>query len=209
MSTHNDDLVADRRVENPHTTYAQFRADVMAGKGDAGVQRTQVNLVTAMGGFVRFYGTEAQCRAVAAYRAIFEAAQLGGARAVDPGREPVDGGGANPEAVFINGADARKKLSAIDDFLKSTDVKRLRFVVIGEWGPTPYAKWRYGVRTPNSKHVSDAKAEIRRIADRLAAFLNLTARVPQNNAGIRVEAELPNVYDPTLVSTRKVTLDAA
>ena len=178
--------IVARRVDNPHTTYAQFVADVAAGKRDAGKQWVAVNLRTVMGGFFRFNGNEAECRACAAYRAAFDAAQLGGAQAVDPGREPVDGGGANPGMVQIAGSDARRKLAMMDAHLGVADVKKLRFVVIGERGPTPYAKHFYGDRSPDGRSVSRAKVEVRRIAAKLSAFINLRTQAGESKGVVSV-----------------------
>lgn len=197
------DAIVERIVDNPHTTYAQFRAELEQGVPDAGVRRANVNLTTLMGGFHRFYGTEAQQRACSRYRALWEASQVGGARAVDPSREPVDGGWANPELVFEIGADARTQYAALVEYLGRTLVARLHFVVVGEWGPTPYAKWRYGVRQPNHRHVADAKVEVRQIADLVADFLSLQGTAP-NHASMRGEGDQPTEIEQERIVTRKV-----
>lgn len=198
----NADEIVERIVENPHTTYAQFKADLEAGKQDAGVQRAAVNLTTLMGGFHRFYGNEAEQRACARYRALWDASQVGGARAVDPSREPVDGGWLNPEAVFENGADARKLYSRITEHLGRMDTNRLHFVVIGEWGPTAYAKHFYRMRQPDGKAVSRAKVEVRQIAANLATFLDLIGAAP-NRTVMRGDGDKPDTFTGE-ISTRRV-----
>ena len=202
MGKREPDIIVERIIDNPLTTYAQFKADLEAGKMDAGVQRANVNMVTLIGGFVRFYGNEAEQRASARYRSLWEGSQLGGARAVDPSREPVDGGWANPEAVFEIGADARDQYDTLKRGLGLMDTKRLHFVVVGEWGPTPYAKWRYGVRQPNAKAVSMAKVEVRGIAARAAELLNLQGRTA-DRVPMRREGDTPAQYTGE-ISTRRV-----
>ncbi len=200
MEHQEHDVIEERRLDaRPLTTYAQFVAEVAEGKPDAGVVRAMVNMTTRLGGFVRFYGNEAEQRACARYRELWEASQVGGARAVDPSREAVDGGWANPEAVFEIGADARKLYSSLTDHLGRIDTRRLHFVVVGEWGPTPYAKWRYAVRQPNSSHVSRGKAELRGIAAKAASFLGLVAE--GKRSGTRVSGDAPGVYSG-IISTR-------
>jgi hypothetical protein len=196
------DVIEERILDGrPLTTYAQFVAELAEGRADAGVVRAPVNLTSIMGGFHRFYGTEAQQRACSRYRQLWDASQVGGARAVDPSREPVDGGWLNPEAVFEIGADARKLYGRLTEHLGRIDTKRLHFVVVGEWGPTPYAKWRYGVRTPNNRHVADAKVEVREIAEKAAAFLDLITQ--GNKSDIRTGGDKPGIYSGE-ISTRKV-----
>ena len=153
-----------------------------------------------MGGFHRFYCSEAENHACARYRALWDASQVGGARAVAPSREPVDGGWLNPEAVFEVGADARKLITRIHEHLKTADTKRLQFVVISEWGPTPYAKHFYSLRYPDGKAVAKAKAEVRGIAAKLAAFLDLVTQ--GQGSGTRVDGETPTEFTGT-VSTRR------
>ncbi len=198
-----DQIIEERLVDNPLTGFAQWRAEISEhGAAYAGKIQVSVNAVSLVGGFVRFNGTQAENAACARYKGLWEASQVGGARAVDPGREPVDGGWLNPEAVFEIGADARKVYSALTQHLGRMDTNRLHFVVVGEWGPTPYAKHFYRLRVPNSQAVSRAKVEVRRIAARAAAFLKLTGEGPIN-ASMRSEGELPDAYTGE-VSTRKV-----
>lgn len=186
--------IAVRKLDGrPLTTYAQFVADLAEGKPDAGVVYAQVNLKTIMGGFVRFYGNEAEQAACARYRALWDASQVGGSRAVDPSREAVDGGWANPEAVFEVGADARRLYAELTQYLGRVNTASLHFVVVGEWGPTSYARWRFGVRHPNSTHVSRGKAQVRSIAQAAAEFLQLSG-VVRGSAKIRVAGDPPGVF---------------
>lgn len=167
-----DDDIRNERVDNPHTTYAQFLHELREGKPDAGAVFVPRNMRTLLGGFCRFYGNQAQNEAAARFKSLYERAQLGGARAVDPAIEPVDGGGINPEAIFETGADARRAYDAIvPNALNRVELRRLEFVVIGEWGPTPYARWRgFGI---DGRGVSRAKVEVRDIVDKLAVHWRL------------------------------------
>lgn len=196
------DIITEQRIDNPHTTYAQFVADAAAGRRDAGKQMAYVNQTTRLGGFALFYGSAAQNEAAARYLNLIENAQLGGARAVDPGREPVDGGGANPEAIFEIGANARNKLLSIRAQLGRLEAQRLEFVLVMERGPTAYAKWRYGARQPNSRAVADAKVEVRRIVDRLAAILDLETAIFRAQQ-VRASGDVPTTYVGD-ISTRRV-----
>lgn len=174
--------IEERRVDNPLSTYAQFVAELTEGRPDPGIQRVQVNMRTLLGGFCKFRGNEAQDKAAARFKSIYERSQLGGAKAVDPGREPVDGGGVNPEATIENGADARRDYNRIigteriPGVLDRVELRRIEYVIVGEWGPTSYARWRNHVRTPNGKHVSDGMVEVRRIMDKLAVHFGYQTR---------------------------------
>jgi hypothetical protein len=167
------DVIVEQRVKNPLTSWAQFLHEIEQGIQDPGLHKVQVNRTTLMGGFARFHGTEAQNEACARFKKLWEASQIGGARAIDPSVEPVDGGWCNPEAVFEVGADARKEYHRLVAYLDRMELRRLHFVVVGEWGPTSYAKWRFHSRNPSSKMIADGMVEVRRIADRVAKFLRL------------------------------------
>lgn len=158
--------IEERRVESPTTEYAQFRHEVTTGVRDPGMVRVQVNLRELMGGFCRFNGNEAQEKTASRFKALYESSQLGGAKAIDPSKEPVDGGGINPEAIFEIGADARRSYQAVATLLGRVDLRRLEFVIIGEKGPTPYAKWR-GFGT-DGRACARAKVEVRAIVDKVA-----------------------------------------
>ena len=132
-----------------------------------------MNLISLMGGFARFRGTEAQQRAASRFLSIYEQAQLGGSSAIDPGIEAVDGGYRNPEAVFEIGADARREHVAIQDHLGRVDYDKFRFVVVGCNGPTAFARHWYKIRRPDGAATSKAHVEVRRIADSLAVFMKL------------------------------------
>lgn len=169
------DVIVEDRVPNPLTTWAQFLHEIEAGIVDPGLNKVPVNRTTLMGGFARFHGNEAQNRACAEFRRLWEASQIGGARAIDPSVEPVDGGWVNPEAVFEIGADARKQYQALSDYLNRVELRRLHFVVVGEWGPTSYARWRYSQRNPDGRTIAQGQVEVRRIADKVARFLKLSS----------------------------------
>jgi hypothetical protein len=171
-------LMADivtKRVDNPLSTWAEFLHQLDKATPYAGKVEVLVNSRTILGGFNRFHGTEAQQMACARFKSLYERSQLGGARAVDPSLEPVDGGWTNPEAVFESGASARKELIAVQQLLGPVDYARIEFVVIRERGPTPYAKWRGFPH--NGRHVSQCMVEVREIADRLAVHWKFQGRV--------------------------------
>lgn len=158
--------IETRRVDSPLLTWAQFVHELDEGRPNAGKQLATINLRTLMGGFCRFHGTEAQQRACAKLKSLYERSQVGGAKAIDPSVEPVDGGGVNPEANIEIGADARKQYVAVRALLGRRDLERIEFVVIRERGPTPYAKWR-GLGD-GGRGVSRGMVEVREVADRLA-----------------------------------------
>ena len=166
-------VVTIERRPNPLTSWAQFLHELEAGKPDAGTVDVAVNHSTLTGGFARFYGTDAQREACKRFLDLWERGQVGSTRAIDPSVEPVDGGWCNPEAVIESGLDARMQLEALRTHLGPVDLNRLHFVVVRGWGPTSYARWRWHLRNPNSRAVADAKVEVRRIADKAAAFFKL------------------------------------
>jgi hypothetical protein len=174
MKIDTGDVIVEARIPSPLTSWAQFLHEIEQGIPDPGLQKAQVNRTTLLGGFARFHGTESQNEAVARFKKLWEASQIGGARAIDPSVEPVDGGWLNPEATFDIGVDARIEYTELVEYLKRVDTQRLHFVVIGGWGPTSYAKWRYSVRVPNARHVQQGQVEVRRIADKVAKFLRLS-----------------------------------
>lgn len=163
-------------VDNPLTTWAQFLHEVATDTPHAGRIRANVDRRVLLGGFCRFHGTEAQEKAAARFKDIFERAQVGGAKAVDPSREPVDGGGINPESVIEMGADARRAYNTIFNALGRQTMQRLEFVVIGDKGPTAYARWRYRNNKPNGRIVADGIVEIRGVLEQVAVTLRLQNR---------------------------------
>lgn len=161
--------IVERKVDNPLRTWSQFLHELDTGVRDAGQIPVAMNLRTLMGGFCRFHGTEAQQKAAARLKTLHERAQVGAARAVDPSREPVDGGWTNPEANFEIGADARKAYIIAQELLGPVDFRRAEYVVIDEHGPTAYARWRLrGEREINGRQVGILQVEVRGIMDRLA-----------------------------------------
>jgi hypothetical protein len=173
MDTTADDIV-EQRVDNPLVSYAQFLHEIETSAPYAGKIIASVNLRTVLGGFCRFHGTEAQQKAIARYKALFERAQLGGSKAIDPSLEAVDGGAQNPEAIFEIGADARKALSEADAMFDRINLKRLRFVVVGENGPTAYARHFLGAF--DGRAIGRAQVEVRGYADRLAVLWGFQTR---------------------------------
>ncbi len=168
------EFIEERRIESPLTSWAQFLAELDAGKPYAGKQIVSMNLRTLMGGFCRFHGTEAQQKACSKLKSLYERSQVGGAKAVDPSLEPVDGGWVNPESNIEIGADARKEYAVIRALLGPQDMARIEFVVVRERGPTPYAKWR-GF-SDGGRGVSRGMVEVRGIADRLAVHWQFQGR---------------------------------
>lgn len=176
-------IIEERRVDNPLTTYAQFVHELQTASPYAGVVKAQVNMTTLVGGAHRFFGPpraegrEARLEACRIFRSTYEASQIGGAKAVDPSVEPVDGGGVNPDAAFERGADARRQWDRIVSAMTRIEMKQLHFVIIGEWGPTSYARHFCNVRKANSAQISRGMVEFRRTVDKLSKALRLQNRV--------------------------------
>jgi hypothetical protein len=175
METTGDVIDPDRRLDGrPLTTYAQFIADLEAGKRDAGIVRAAVNLTTLMGGGARFHLNEAQAKAATRFRHLYQESQLGGSKAIDPSVEAVDGGYRNPEAIFEIGADARREFIRTQGFLGPQDYRRCEYVIVGEHGPTAYARFRLrGERPNNGQLTAKFSVEFRSIMDRLAVYWQL------------------------------------
>lgn len=202
LAIDNDDAIERKLIDNPGTEYAQWRAELATGGDRAGKTEVARNMRTLMGGFYAFRGSEAEQRAATVLRNTWERAIVGGSRAVDPSVEPVDGGYRNPEAVFEQGVDARALKLRIEAHLGHSDTSRLSYVVMGDHGPTAYAKWRYGVMNrPDGRTVSAGAKEIIAIAARLAVFLDLTTAGASR--GTRVQGDRPSTFTGE-ISTRKV-----
>lgn len=171
--------IEDRRIDNPLTTYAQTIHELDAGQSDAGTRRALVNMRTLVGGAHRFFGPpgaagrEMRLEACRIYKSTYEASQIGGARAVDPSYEPVDGGWLNPHAAFERGADARIRWRAITDAMDRVEMHRLRYVIVDERGPTAYARHVLALARPNASQIARATVDFRRIVDKLAKSLGL------------------------------------
>jgi hypothetical protein len=181
---HTGDVIEERILDGrPLTTYAQFVDELKTASPYAGVARAPVNMTTLVGGAHRFFGPpradgrEARLEACRIFRTTYEASQIGGAKAVDPSVEPVDGGGVNPDAAFERGADARKQWDRIVSAMSRLEMKHLHFVIIGEWGPTSYARHFFGVRKANSAQISKGMVEFRKTVDKLAKVLRLQNKV--------------------------------
>lgn len=164
-------------MDSPNTSWAQYLHELESGLAHAGRERVRLDRRELMGGFCRFHGTEAQEKAAARFKVIHERSQVGGAKAVDPGKEPVDGGGINPESVIELGADARREYNRLFNAIGRQDMIRLEFVVIGDHGPTAYARWRYRNPRPNARVVGDGAVEMRRLVEEVAVLLRLQNRM--------------------------------
>ena len=163
-------------VDAPLTSWSQFLHELDAGVPHAGRERAMVNRRTLMGGFCRFHGTEAQEKAAAKFKAIYERSQVGGARAVDPSKEPVDGGGINPESVIESGADARRAYNEMHMKFGRQFLMHIEFVVIGDHGPTAYARWVTRSQKPDGREVGRVSVEFRRMMDLMATHMKLQGR---------------------------------
>jgi hypothetical protein len=163
-------------VDSPQTSWAQYLYELEQGTPYAGRQRAMVDRRSLMGGFCRFHGTEAQEQAASRFKSIYERAQLGGAKAVDPSRETVDGGGVNPESVIEIGADARTAYNRMFVALGRQTMERLEFVIVGDKGPTAYARWRYRMPQPDGRTVGQGSVEVRGIVEQVAVLLKLQNR---------------------------------
>lgn len=185
-----------RRVENPYLTDAMR----VNGSGQREIDAV-VNMRTLLGGFCRFHGSQSQNAAAARFKAACEAAEIGGARATDTEKEPVDGGGVNPEFVFIAGQDARKTIAEAYKLLGGVDFNRFSFIVIHDNGPTAYARWREGGR-PDGRTVAKYQVEGRKIANRLAELWNLAGAGPASGRMSGWDDGSEQVYDG-VISTRR------
>lgn len=163
-----DDVLGVRRIADPSISWSQFLEDLKSRKLYAGQQSATVNLTTLLGGFAKFGGNEAQIKAAARFRSLHDRAQLGGSKAIDPGIEAVDGGAANPEAIFEIGADARRALLRLQAHLTKPEYARMEYVIIGDNGPTAYARQWLGQRCPDGKAIKAGKAEVCAIVDKMA-----------------------------------------
>lgn len=164
-------------VEAPLKTWAQTLHELEAGIPQAGRERVALDRRTLMGGFCRFHGTEAQEKAAARFKAIYERSQVGGAKAVDPSREPVDGGGINPESVIEIGADARAAYNEMVAIFGKSIMKRFEYVMVGEHGPTAYARWLHHGQQQSGQVVARCAADFRRLMEHLAVHLKMQNKV--------------------------------
>lgn len=117
--------IVRRLVDNPLVTTAELeaqreRAEEMQASDrradgrriPAGKIEVSVNMALLIGGLSRVKGLdEAERLAAARYRALFEGAMIGGARALDYGAVRVDTSGPSAGAAFETGEDARRAYS--------------------------------------------------------------------------------------------------
>lgn len=159
-------------IDNPYTTYAQTIYEAERGAVAPGRIMATVNQRTLMGGFCRFgqrrrLPPEHLCKAAAKFRTIWERSQLGGARAIDPAIEAVDGGRGN-FSPLDSGLDARQELKVVKNLLGAIDYRRLEYVVIRDHFPQSYARWRQWGQHPNKAAIERGKVEMWQIIDRLS-----------------------------------------
>lgn len=169
--------ISEAWVDAPLKTWSQTLYELDQGIVNAGRERAMVDRRTLMGGFCRFHGTEAQEKAAAKFKAIFERSQVGGAKAVDPSKEPVDGGGINPESVIESGADARRAYNEMHRKFGRQFLMHIEFVVIGDHGPTAYARWLHRGKVQSGQVTGRCAADFRRMVEELAVHLKLQTRV--------------------------------
>lgn len=163
-------------VDSPLTTWAQFLHELDSGVPHAGREKVRRDMRTLIGGFCRFHGSQSQNEAAAKFKSIYERAQVGGAKAVDPEKEPVDGGGINPESVITIGADARRAYNEIHLAFGKQMMMHLEYVIIGDHGPTAYARWLHRGKVQSGQVTGRCAVEFRRLVDDLAVHLKLQAR---------------------------------
>lgn len=156
------------KVDNPMLTEAMS----IHGDGVAKIDALH-NMRTLLGGFYRFRGTASQNEAAKRFKALVEASQIGQGKALDPAKEAVDGGGIDPEIVFVKGSGARRTLKQLYEVLGKVDYNRAHYVVVQERGPTAYARYRCGNKRPSGPQMARCQRELRQIVDRIAQFFNL------------------------------------
>jgi len=130
-------FIARRLVDNPLLTPATYLDELRraAEQGDRrsfepGKIEAAVNLQTLIGGFARVRNrTEAQTRAAARYRSIYERAQLGGSRVVDYAAAKVDTSGPAESAVLEIGEQARREYRELAKLLGMDRSRLLEQVV--------------------------------------------------------------------------------
>lgn len=178
MTESGGDIIEDRSVDNPLLTDAEHLHQLRRVKSEALKVTVPVNLSTIMGGLAKFRkdATEAQQQAAIRFKAMYERAQLGGARAVDPSLEPVDGGWINPEAVFESGADARREWQRVRSLLGYHDFRLVEMVVIGEVGISKFTRSLFAGKTINGRMTRHAQSLVLRILDTLAVHWKLQSR---------------------------------
>lgn len=170
-----------RLVPDPSMSDAQFWHERHQAPDDpnVGMVLRRFELKTLIGGFAHYGGAEHQIAAAAKFKRVYELAQVGGTKACDFTREPVDGGGPNPEAAIELGYEARKDIVNLQKRLGMEMFKRIERVVIGGTGPTAYVRKITGNPRPSAKMVSRAKVEVRRIANNMAEYWKLSTVQPQ------------------------------
>jgi hypothetical protein len=171
-----DNPIQEMWIDSPLTTYAQLLHEIETGVPHPGRHKAMVDKRTLLGGFCRFHGSQSQNEAAAKFKSIYERAQVGGAKAVDPEKEPVDGGGINPESVITIGADARQAYIAMQKKFGHSIMRQLEFVIIGEKGPTAYARWLHRGRPQSGQVTARCQSDFRRLMDEVAVHLKLQTR---------------------------------
>ena len=127
--------IQTRWVDDPFVSRAEKLAQLDKNPNNlrAGQERVTTNMRTLLGGFVIFrQATETQKATAIKFKNAHDNGMVGGTRAQDYGKEPVDGGGVNPELAFIIGDDARKDWLFAQTILGAVDFMILESVVIKE-----------------------------------------------------------------------------
>lgn len=112
-------VIGERLIQDPYLTDREFQLLRRVRSGpNVGKVAAHVNLIGLIGGLARIADvTEVQEEAAARYRRAWDAAQLGGARAVDYAQVRVDGAGFGSLDVESFGASARAEYSAAARYL--------------------------------------------------------------------------------------------
>lgn len=168
--------IRDTWVDAPLSSWSQFIYELESGIPHAGREQVRRDMRSLLGGFCRFHGSQAQNEAAAKFKAIYERSQVGGAKAVDPSKEPVDGGGINPESVIEIGADARRAYNEMHVKFGRQFLMHIEFVVIGDHGPTAYARWVNRGKMQSGQVTGRCAAEFRRMMEQLSVHLKLQSR---------------------------------
>jgi hypothetical protein len=152
---------------DPYLTDAEFYVRRRAKSGPyAGMAAVQVNLSETIGGLARLDHSEAQEAAAQRFRSIWDAAQLGGSRAVDYAAVKVDTSGPQNDRVMEAGIHARARYSEAVRFLGMIRSSLVERVVIHD---EPIAK----IAGNGSRARARTTAELLSALDDLAKHFSL------------------------------------
>lgn len=111
-------IISTRMRPDPYLTDAEFYVRRRTKSGPyAGMTAVQVNLSETIGGLARLDHNDAQEAAAQRFKAIWEAALIGGAKAVDYAAVKVDTSGPRGDAVVEAGIHARMRYQDAVKFL--------------------------------------------------------------------------------------------